>query len=80
MTSNPTNPPKLSIVPKDGSGDAPSPEFMSTELIRRHVTDDNICILTFDRPDSTAWGGGNVYDVYTKATGKALDGTKYRDW
>ena len=33
-----------------------------------------------DRPDSTAWGGGNVYDVYTKATGKALDGTKYRDW
>jgi general secretion pathway protein G len=33
-----------------------------------------------DRPDSTAWGGGNVYDVYTKSTGKALDGTKYRDW
>ena len=33
-----------------------------------------------DRPDSTAWGGGNVYDVYTKATGKGLDGTKYRDW
>ena len=33
-----------------------------------------------DRPDSTAWGGGNVFDVYTKATGKALDGTKYRDW
>jgi general secretion pathway protein G len=33
-----------------------------------------------DKPDSTAWGGGNVFDVYTKATGKALDGTKYRDW
>jgi general secretion pathway protein G len=33
-----------------------------------------------DRPDSTAWGGGNVYDVYTKSTGKALDGTKYKDW
>jgi general secretion pathway protein G len=33
-----------------------------------------------DRPDSTAWGGGNVFDVYTKATGKALDGTKYKDW
>ena len=33
-----------------------------------------------DKPDSTAWGGGNVYDVYTKATGKALDGTKYRGW
>ena len=33
-----------------------------------------------DKPDSTSWGGGNVYDVYTKAEGKALDGTKYRDW
>lgn len=33
-----------------------------------------------DKPDSTAWGGGNVFDVYTKATGKALDGTKYKDW
>jgi general secretion pathway protein G len=33
-----------------------------------------------DRPDSMAWGGGNVYDVYTKSEGKGLDGTKYRDW
>jgi len=33
-----------------------------------------------DRPDSTAWGGSNVYDVYTKSEGKALDGTKYKDW
>jgi general secretion pathway protein G len=33
-----------------------------------------------DKPDSTAWGGGNVFDVYTKSTGKALDGTKYKDW
>ena len=33
-----------------------------------------------DRPDSTNWGGQNVYDVYTKSGGTALDGTKYRDW
>jgi general secretion pathway protein G len=33
-----------------------------------------------DKPDSTSWGGGNVFDVYTKSTGKALDGTKYKDW
>lgn len=33
-----------------------------------------------DRPDATSWGGQNVFDVYTKATGTALDGTKYRDW
>ena len=29
-----------------------------------------------DRPDSTSWGGQNVYDVYTKADGTALDGTQ----
>jgi len=33
-----------------------------------------------DSPDSTSWGGQNVFDVYTKSTGVALDGTKYRDW
>jgi len=33
-----------------------------------------------DSPTSTGWGGGSVYDIYTKAEGKALDGTKYRDW
>ena len=33
-----------------------------------------------DKPDATTWGGGNVFDVYTKADGTALDGTKYRDW
>jgi|SRR5579872_4373747 len=33
-----------------------------------------------DRPDATSWGGGNVYDVYTKSDAKALDGTKYKDW
>jgi general secretion pathway protein G len=33
-----------------------------------------------DRPDSVSWGGQNVFDVYTKSTGVALDGTKYKDW
>jgi len=33
-----------------------------------------------DKPDSTSWGGGNVYDVYSKSEGTALDGTKYKDW
>ena len=33
-----------------------------------------------DAPDSTAWGGQSVYDVYSKADGKGLNGTKYRDW
>jgi len=33
-----------------------------------------------DEPDSDTWGGDNVYDVYTRSQGRALDGTKYRDW
>ena len=33
-----------------------------------------------DKPDSSSWGGQNVFDVFTKSQGKALDGTKYRDW
>lgn len=33
-----------------------------------------------DSPDATSWGGKNVFDVYTKSTGTALDGSKYRDW
>ncbi len=33
-----------------------------------------------DTPDSTRWGGQNVYDVYTTHQGTALDGTSYRDW
>ncbi len=29
---------------------------------------------------SDAWGGQNVFDVYSLAEGTALDGSKYRDW
>lgn len=33
-----------------------------------------------DDPDSTSFGGQNVFDVYTKSDGTALDGTKYNTW
>ena len=33
-----------------------------------------------DDPDSTSWGGNNVFDVYSKSTATALDGTQYSSW
>ena len=33
-----------------------------------------------DDPDSTSFGGQDVYDVYSKSDGTALDGTKYSTW
>jgi general secretion pathway protein G len=33
-----------------------------------------------DEPDSTDWGSGNVYDVYSKSEAVSLDGTKYNTW
>jgi general secretion pathway protein G len=33
-----------------------------------------------DRPDTSSWGGQNVFDIYSTSGGTALDGTKYRDW
>ena len=33
-----------------------------------------------DDPDSRSWGGQNVFDVFSKSEGTALDGTKYGDW
>jgi general secretion pathway protein G len=33
-----------------------------------------------DDPDSTQWGGDNVYDVYSKSDATAIDGSKYSTW
>jgi general secretion pathway protein G len=35
---------------------------------------------TYDSADSSSWGGENVFDVRSKSTGTALDGTKYNEW
>ena len=33
-----------------------------------------------DDPDTSSWGGQNVFDVYTKSDGTGLNGTHYREW
>src|SRR5262245_8714880 len=47
------------------------PMTKSTEWGQRSYQDD---------PKATSWGGQNVFDVYTKSEGTALDGTKYKEW
>lgn len=34
----------------------------------------------YDDPNSTSWGGENVFDVRSKSESKALNGEKYSDW
>lgn len=33
-----------------------------------------------DDSDSGSWGGQNVFQVYSRSYGTALDGTRYADW
>lgn len=33
-----------------------------------------------DDPKSGSWGGQNVFDVYSRSSGIALDGSRYADW
>jgi len=33
-----------------------------------------------DDAETTSWGGQNVFDVHSKSTATALDGTQYSEW
>ena len=33
-----------------------------------------------DDPDSSSWGGENVFDVYSRSNAEALDGSRYSEW
>ncbi|HUS05289.1 MAG TPA: type II secretion system protein [Bryobacteraceae bacterium] len=54
----------LRKIPRD-------PFSKTTDWGKRSVQDD---------PKSSGWGGQNVFDVYTKSTERAKDGTPYSEW
>ena len=54
----------LRRIPKD-------PMTKSTDWGKRSMQDD---------PKSMGWGGQNIFDVYTKSSDKAADGTSYSEW
>jgi len=57
-----TQTPELKVLPQAESVTEITRKVQDMpELIRRHVTDDQICVLTFDRPDSAA----NIFDKST---------------
>jgi general secretion pathway protein G len=35
---------------------------------------------SIDQPDSSSWGGEDVFDVYSRSEDTAIDGTKYKEW
>lgn len=54
-----TQTPDLKLATETTPAEGVNTTLMETpELIHRHVTDENICVLTFDRPDSAA----NIFD------------------
>jgi general secretion pathway protein G len=60
----------LRRIPRDPMTEIESPDNTNNWGLRSYS----------DAPDSNQWGGGNVYDVYSKSDTVALDGTKYNTW
>ena len=67
-------------------GDPQSPESKTVKFLSRILVDPFTGEAEWglrsyqDDWDSDSWGGENVYDVYSLAPGRALDGTYYREW
>ncbi len=63
-----------------------SPEEKKLRLLRRIPRDPMTKSTDWgmrsyqDDTDATYWGGENVFDIYTKYDGTALDGSNYSDW
>ena len=78
-------PPSLEIL-VEGIGAANDASGRKLRFLRRIPIDPTTASTDWglrsyqDSPTSTSWGRQNVFDVYTKSGGTALDGTKYTDW
>ena len=65
---------------------AQSPDGKKIKFLRRIPKDPMTGLYEWnkrsmqDDPKSQSWGGQNVFDVYTKSTERARDGTPYSDW
>jgi general secretion pathway protein G len=78
-------PPSLEIL-VDGATRANDASGRKVKFLRRIPIDPLIGRAEWglrsyaDPPNATTWGGQCVFDVYSKAEGTGLDGTKYREW
>lgn len=60
----------LRRIPRDGMSPLDSPDNPNNWGLRAYN----------DPPDSTSWGGDNVFDVYSKSDKVALDGSQFNTW
>jgi general secretion pathway protein G len=60
----------LRRIPKDPMMPSESPDEPNNWGLRSYR----------DEPDSQDWGGGNVFDVYSKSDAVAIDGSSYSTW
>jgi general secretion pathway protein G len=79
-------PPSLQILVDGIELNTPGVEDKKRRFLRRipkdPITDSTEWGLRgyTDSPTSTSWNGEDIFDVYSKSTDVALDGTKYKDW
>jgi general secretion pathway protein G len=70
-------------VPETPGGPKSAPRFRAMRAIPRDPMSDSAewglrCYE--DDWDSTSWCGSNIWDVYSKNKGRALDGSHYNEW